>query len=72
MKVYKIHYKILNTYNKGLRDHVFIIKASSYEEAMDCFNSFTSSNLHSGDRLFGTPGVTEIPEEITKIYSSYI
>lgn len=70
MYIFKIHYKILSGNN--LKDHIYIIKASTYGDAMKDFKSFIHSNLNYGDKLFGTPSVTEVPDNITKIYSSYI
>ena len=68
--IYKIHYKLLS--GKNIQDHVFIIQSENYESAMDLFNKFANNNLHHGDKLFGVPAVTEIPDDIQKIYSSYI
>lgn len=70
MHIFKIHYKILS--GKNLKDHVFIIKASTYGNAMIAFDSFMESNLNHSDKVFGTPSVTEVPDNITRIYSSYV
>lgn len=70
MHIFKIHYKILS--GKNLKDHVYIIKASTYGNAMNAFDSFIESNLNHGNKVFGTPSITEIPDNITRIYSSYI
>ena len=68
--IFKFHYKILN--GKNIESHIFILRADNYDSAMKQFNSFIESNLHQGDKLFGVPSVTEIPNDFSKIYSSYV
>ena len=71
MKIYKIYYKIISS-NKSIHKHVFILKEENDTQAEIRFREFIESNLDSGDKIFGPISITQIPDDINMIYSSYI
>lgn len=68
--IFKIYYKILNGDN--LSNHILIITAPDHDSALSTFYYRIKSNLHDGDKVFGSPCVEMVDNNTCCIYSSYI